>query len=254
MIFRRNRYSLFVACVFFTTFLLFVSDNLHFFKERSCTNKDKIRFLKYFNYKYIFNEFNVSENQGYVKFPHVFEILPHLKNSYNIIKPKFEINKNRSAPIVIGIPTVKRNKVSYLSITLDSLFNSLDEDDKNEILIIVFIGEVKIIKREKVLFLLKLGRATVTLLRVLAGVKINTEYYVNYVLKLLFSVLLPRLYPYEMDKMFLHHDKVSNHTATFTTSYLVKMKEELGVLNISKEKIHDKTPDDSPRDFSGSFI
>ena len=81
------------------------------------------------------------------------------------------------------------------------------------------------------------GRGTVPLLRVPGRVKINAEYYTNYVLKQLFSVHHTRLYPNEMDKMFLHHDKASSHTANLATSYLAKMKDELGVSYISKEDL-----------------
>ena len=37
--------------------------------------------------------------------------------------------------------------------------------------------------------------------------------------------------------------KALNHTANLTTSYLAKMKEDLGVSYISKEDISGKTPD-----------
>ena len=52
----------------------------------------------------------------------------------------------------------------------------------------------------------------------------NTEYNVNYFLKPLFSVHLPRLSPIEIDKeLFLHNDKASSHTANLTTSDLSKV-------------------------------
>ena len=95
------------------------------------------------------------------------------------------------------------------------------------------------------------GRDTVPLLRVPARVKINQEYYVNYVLKSLFSVQLFCLYPNEMDKVFLHHDKASSHTANLTTSYLAEMKEELGVSYISKKNKPAITQEGSPLDFFG---
>ena len=75
------------------------------------------------------------------------------------------------------------------------------------------------------------GRDTVPLFRVPSSVKINAQYYVDYVLKLLFTVHLPRLYPNEMDKVYFHHYKASSHTANLTTEYLVKMKAELVIGN-----------------------
>ena len=51
------------------------------------------------------------------------------------------------------------------------------------------------------------------------AVLINSQNkYVNYNLKPLFSLRLPRLYQKEMEKVFLHHDKASSHTANLTTS------------------------------------
>ena len=95
------------------------------------------------------------------------------------------------------------------------------------------------------------GRGTVPLFRVPSNVKINAQYYVNYVLKPLFTVHLPRLYPNEMDKVYFHHDKASSHTDNLTTEYLVKMKSELGISFINKDEIPVKAPDGSPLDFCG---
>ena len=95
------------------------------------------------------------------------------------------------------------------------------------------------------------GRGRVPLLRITVRVKINTDYYVNYVLKPLFSVHPPRFYPNEMDNFFLHHDKASSHTANLAISYLAKMKEELVVSYMSKEDTPIKTPDGSSLDFLG---
>ena len=67
--------------------------------------------------------------------------------------------------------------------------------------------------------------------------------------KPLFSVFLPHWYPNLIEKMFLNHDKASSHTANLTTGYMAKMKVELDVSYISKEEIHVKTPDGSPRFF-----
>jgi alpha-1,3-mannosylglycoprotein beta-1,4-N-acetylglucosaminyltransferase A/B len=44
----------------------------------------------------------------------------------------------------MGIPTIKRDKESYLAQTLDSLINNLNEREKEDCVIIVFIAEVMI--------------------------------------------------------------------------------------------------------------
>ena len=96
-------------------------------------------------------------------------------------------------------------------------------------------------------------RGTVSLLGLLwpARVKINAEYYVKYVLKPLFSDHLPRLYRNEFQKMFLHHDKASSHTANLTTSYMDNIK---SVSFISKWDKPVKTPEVALLIFSSSVI
>ena len=79
------------------------------------------------------------------------------------------------------------------------------------------------------------GRGTVPLFRVPSKVKINAEYYIEYVLKPLFNVHLPSLYPGEMDKVFFHHDKATSHTAKKTTKYLEEVKREFGISHIPKD-------------------
>ncbi len=44
--------------------------------------------------------------------------------------------------MVIGVPTIKRERESYLMQTLTSLIDSLNEEEKDDCVIIVFVGEV----------------------------------------------------------------------------------------------------------------
>ena len=44
--------------------------------------------------------------------------------------------------IAIGIPTVKRDKQTYLLDTIDSLLKALTDDDKQDVVITVMIAEV----------------------------------------------------------------------------------------------------------------
>ncbi len=48
-----------------------------------------------------------------------------------------------AASIVLGVPTVKRESQSYLLPTLASLIASMNEEEKNDTLIIVFVAEVE---------------------------------------------------------------------------------------------------------------
>ena len=43
--------------------------------------------------------------------------------------------------MVIGVPTIKRERDSYLSQTLTSLIDGLNDEERDDCLIIVFIGE-----------------------------------------------------------------------------------------------------------------
>ncbi|RMZ93231.1 alpha-1-3-mannosyl-glyco 4-beta-N-acetylglucosaminyltransferase B, partial [Brachionus plicatilis] len=62
--------------------------------------------------------------------------------SQHTIQPKFKQSKNRFGSIVIGIPTIKREKASYLLETLKSVFDAMNEVEKNEAVVVIFIPEL----------------------------------------------------------------------------------------------------------------
>ena len=95
------------------------------------------------------------------------------------------------------------------------------------------------------------GRGTVPLFKVPAAVKINAQYYVDYVLKPLFTEHLPRLYKRDLHKVFFHHDKATSHTSNLATAYLDQLKNDIGISYIEKQDIPVKSPDGSPLDFFG---
>lgn len=47
-----------------------------------------------------------------------------------------------SVTMVYGVPTVKRARESYLIRTLEHLVNGLDDQEKEDSLIVIFVGEV----------------------------------------------------------------------------------------------------------------
>ena len=47
--------------------------------------------------------------------------------------------------LVFGIPTIRREKMSYLLDTLASLLDGMSQDSKDDSVIVVFIGEVKLV-------------------------------------------------------------------------------------------------------------
>ena len=78
-----------------------------------------------------------------IEFPKIVEFLPHLSSKQaNSLQPKFKLSKNRRASIVIGIPTIKREKTSYLLETIKSLLDAMNELEKSDALIVVMIAEI----------------------------------------------------------------------------------------------------------------
>ncbi|CAG4961936.1 unnamed protein product [Parnassius apollo] len=82
------------------------------------------------------------KNLQLLRTPFVFQLLPHLMNDPLSLRPSYHMKSGRVfVDVVIGIPTVKRDKESYLMITLTHLINGLKEDELSSTLIVVFIGE-----------------------------------------------------------------------------------------------------------------
>ncbi|NWH78658.1 MGT4B acetylglucosaminyltransferase, partial [Piaya cayana] len=69
--------------------------------------------------------------------------LPHLREYEDAIFPNVIFGQQRTGvSLVMGIPTVKRDKQNYLMNTLHSLLYEVSEEQKNDCLIIIFIAEV----------------------------------------------------------------------------------------------------------------
>ncbi|XP_070818438.1 alpha-1,3-mannosyl-glycoprotein 4-beta-N-acetylglucosaminyltransferase B [Chaetodon trifascialis] len=74
--------------------------------------------------------------------PNMYFYMPHLRQHPDSLLPNIVLGKGRrGVSIVMGIPTVKREKQSYLVSTLSSLFYSLTPSQQQELLIIVFVAE-----------------------------------------------------------------------------------------------------------------
>ncbi|NXD83457.1 MGT4B acetylglucosaminyltransferase, partial [Halcyon senegalensis] len=73
----------------------------------------------------------------------MYHYLPHLREYEDAIFPNVIFGQQRAGvSLVMGIPTVKREKQHYLINTLHSLLYELSEEQKNDCVIIVFIAEV----------------------------------------------------------------------------------------------------------------
>ncbi|NWX12818.1 MGT4B acetylglucosaminyltransferase, partial [Aegotheles bennettii] len=73
----------------------------------------------------------------------MYYYLPHLQEYKDAIFPNVIFGQQRTGvSLVMGIPTVKREKEHYLIRTLQSLLYELSEEQKNDCVIIVFVAEV----------------------------------------------------------------------------------------------------------------
>ncbi|KAG5675215.1 hypothetical protein PVAND_005139 [Polypedilum vanderplanki] len=81
-----------------------------------------------------------------LRLPTAYHFLPHLLDDpASSLKPAFLQSKGRTGvSIVLGIPTVRRDKQSYLLSTLDNLIANMDDEEANDTMIVVFIGETNL--------------------------------------------------------------------------------------------------------------
>lgn len=78
-----------------------------------------------------------------MQFVNLYYYLPHLLEHEDSLHPNILFGQGRvGVSLVMGIPTVKREKKNYLMDTLSSLFYELSEEEKKDCVIIVFIAEV----------------------------------------------------------------------------------------------------------------
>ncbi|NXC08041.1 MGT4B acetylglucosaminyltransferase, partial [Orthonyx spaldingii] len=74
----------------------------------------------------------------------MYYYLPHLQEHEDATSPNVLLGQQRTGvSLVMGIPTVKREKQNYLIDTLHSLLYNLPEEQKEDCIIIIFIAEVR---------------------------------------------------------------------------------------------------------------
>lgn len=84
----------------------------------------------------------LSSSHVDMSIPNMFHYLPHLIGKPDSIMPAVKYSQGRAGvSIVIGIPTIKRVQESYLSKTLQSLIDSLNEDERLDVLLVVLVAE-----------------------------------------------------------------------------------------------------------------
>lgn len=95
------------------------------------------------------------------------------------------------------------------------------------------------------------GRGAVPLFFVPPGAKVNSDVYIDHVLRPLVEKHLPALYPGEMHKVWVHHDGAKAHTSKKTQAFCNEVTESTGVRFIQADEIPTKSPDVAPLDFFG---
>ncbi|XP_073676873.1 alpha-1,3-mannosyl-glycoprotein 4-beta-N-acetylglucosaminyltransferase B [Garra rufa] len=74
--------------------------------------------------------------------PNAYIYLPHLKDFEDSLKPIVHLGQRRTGvSLVLGVPTVHRQKQSYLVNTLQSLLYDLSPAERKDIVIVVFVAE-----------------------------------------------------------------------------------------------------------------
>ncbi|WAR00110.1 MGT4B-like protein [Mya arenaria] len=85
---------------------------------------------------------NFSDELSSLHLPSIFTYLPHLTGHPESLKPVYKLSRNRfGASLVLGIPTIRREKVSYLTQTVSSLITGMTKEEQQMCLIIVFVAE-----------------------------------------------------------------------------------------------------------------
>ena len=93
------------------------------------------------------NEKTIDSFKYGFNLPPSFSYLSHLNGKHDMLFPSFRRQSNKSiflrsnVSFVIGIPTVKRDKQSYLIETIKSLIDNLNSDEIDRLLIVIFIAE-----------------------------------------------------------------------------------------------------------------
>lgn len=77
-----------------------------------------------------------------LRLPTAYHFLPHLLDDASSLRPAFLLSRGRQGvSMVLGVPTVKREKQSYLMSTLHNMIRNMDEDEQNDTMIVVYVGE-----------------------------------------------------------------------------------------------------------------
>ncbi|XP_063314524.1 alpha-1,3-mannosyl-glycoprotein 4-beta-N-acetylglucosaminyltransferase-like protein MGAT4D isoform X2 [Pelobates fuscus] len=99
--------------------------------------------------------FNMSSKLP-MQFSNIYMFLPHLLGHEDNLQPNVLYGHGRTGvSVIFGIPTVKRDKQSYLMDTLGSLFSELSAEEKEDCVVVVFIAEINLQYVEELAYRIK---------------------------------------------------------------------------------------------------
>lgn len=77
--------------------------------------------------------------------PSIYNQMPHLMHNSDSLVPSLQVSKDRiGVSLAFGIPTIKREKMSYLLNTIASMLDGMTQEDKDDSVIVIFIGETNL--------------------------------------------------------------------------------------------------------------
>ncbi|XP_028401852.1 alpha-1,3-mannosyl-glycoprotein 4-beta-N-acetylglucosaminyltransferase A-like [Dendronephthya gigantea] len=107
------------------------SSSLHQYKSALRNNRTKIKDAEFLN-------------NTQLTLPSIYNYMSHLLGSKNSLVPATQVSAGRhGVSLAFGVPTIKRDKASYVLNTIQSLITGISDEEKRDCILIVFIAEIE---------------------------------------------------------------------------------------------------------------